>query len=240
MGDTVVLNTKGLFKENFLLAGALGLTADKVEDLKTEVSLTIEEINERKPAELNQELFDKLFGEGNVSSEEEMKAKIKEDSEAQFAQQADQKLLNDVTEKLIEDTKFELPAEFLQKWIQVSGENPLTEEQAKEEYEKSEKGLRYQLIEGKLIKEHDLKVEFEELKDYAKGFIKGQMAQYGHLNPTDEELDNIAARVMGNQEEVKRLSEQLMSNKLLELFKAKANLKRKEVSYENFVKEAYK
>lgn len=239
VNDTVTLKTKGLFKEDYLLSAALGIDREKAEKLSIEVEFTIEEINERELAELNQELFDKIFGEGKVSSEKELKAKIKEDSEKQFEQQADQKLLNDVTEKLIEETKFELPKEFLHKWIQVSGENPLTEDEAKEEYEKSEKGLRYQLIEGKIINENNLQVQFDELKEFAKGFIKSQMAQYGHLNPEEEELENIAARVMGNQDEVKRMSEQLMSQKLLNLYKEKANLKVKEISYENFVKEVY-
>ncbi|PRX57779.1 trigger factor [Flagellimonas meridianipacifica] len=238
-GETVTLNTKGLFKEDYLLIGSLGIDREKAEKLNIDVIFTIEEINERQPAELDQELFDKLFGKDNVKSEKELKDKIKEDSEKQFEQQSDQKLLNDVTEKLIEDTKFELPAEFLTKWIQVSGENLLTDDQAKEEYDKSEKGLRYQLIEGKIIKDNDLQVQLDELKEFAKGFIKSQMAQYGHLDPKEEELENVANRVLGNQDEVKRLSEQLMSQKLLDLFKEKANLKVKEVSYDNFVKEVY-
>ncbi len=238
-GETVSLSTKGLFKEDYLLSGALGIDREKAEKLNISVDFTIEEINERQAAELNQELFDKLFGKDNVTSEKELKDRIKEDSEKQFEQQADQKLLNDVTEKLIDDTKFDLPAEFLTKWIQVSGENPLTDDQAKEEYDKSEKGLRYQLIEGKIIKDNDLQVQLEELKEFSKGFIKSQMAQYGHLEPTEEELDNVANRVLGNQDEVKRLSEQLMSQKLLKLFKEKANLKVKEVSYDNFIKEVY-
>lgn len=240
VGDIVTLKTKGLFKEDYLLQSALGVAKEKAEKLSVEVSFTIEEINERESAELNQELFDKLFGEGNIKSEKELKARIKEDSEKQFEQQADQKLLNDITEKLIDETKFKLPTEFLKKWIQVSGENPLSEDEASEEYEKSEKGLRYQLIEGRIINENNLQVQFDELKEFAKGFIKSQMAQYGHLNPTEEELENVATRVMGNQEEVKRMSEQLMSKKLLDLYKEKANLKLKEVSYDNFIKDAYK
>ncbi|MFD2587854.1 trigger factor [Croceitalea marina] len=240
VGDVVTIKTKGLFKEDYLLPSALGIAKEKAEKLNTEVSFAIEEINERESAELNQELFDKLFGEGNIKSEKELKARIKEDSEKQFEQQADQKLLNDITEKLIDETKFNLPTEFLKKWIQVSGENPLSEDEASEEYEKSEKGLRYQLIEGRIINENNLQVQFDELKEFAKGFIKSQMAQYGHLNPTEEELENVATRVMGNQEEVKRMSEQLMSQKLLDLYKEKANLKVKEVTYDNFIKEAYK
>ena len=240
VGDVVTLNTKGLFKEDYFLPSALGISNEKAEKLNIDLTFTIEEINEREAAALNQELFDKLFGEGNIKSDKELKARIKEDSEKQFEQQADQKLLNDITEKLIDETKFNLPAEFLRKWIQVSGESPLSDDEAVEEYKKSEKGLRYQLIESKLIKENDLQVQFDELKEFAKGFIKSQMAQYGHLNPTDEELENVATRVMGNQEEVKRMSEQLMSQKLLNLYKEKANLKTKEISYDNFIKEAYK
>ena len=184
-------------------------------------------------------MFDKLFGEGVVTSEEELKAKIKDDAERQFEQQSDQKLLNDVIESLIENTKFDLPSAFLQKWIQVSGEKQLTEDEAKEEFTKSEKGLRYQLIEGKLRAENNLQVSFEELKDYSKDMIKAQMAQYGQANPTDEEVEEVVARIMGNKEEVDRLSEQLNTNKILKFFKENAKLKTKEITYEKFIKEAY-
>lgn len=239
VGESVTLKTKGLFAETYLLSSALGIDREKAEKLSIDVAFTIEEINEREAAVLDQELFDKLFGKNNVTSEKELKNRIKEDSEKQFEQQSDQKLLNDITEKLIDSTKFDLPADFLRKWIQISGENPLSEDEAKEEFEKSEKGLRYQLIEGKIIKDNDLQVQLDELKEFAKGFIKSQMAQYGHLDPKEEELENVATRVLGNQDEVKRLSEQLMSQKLLDLYKEKANLKVKEVTYEDFVKEAY-
>ena len=237
--DIVTVKTKGLFKEDYLLASSLGIPQDRAEKLNVEVQFTIEEINERELATLDQELFDKLFGKDVVTSEDEMKEKIKTDSEKQFEQQSDQKLLNDITEKLIEETKFDLPATFLRKWIQLSGEKEMTETEATEEYVKSEKGLRYQLIEGKIIQDNDLQVQLDELKEFAKGFIKSQMAQYGHINPSEEELENIAARVLGNQDEVKRLSEQLMSQKLLTLYKTQCNLKTKEISYENFVKEVY-
>lgn len=239
VGDVVTLKTKGLFKEDYLVSSVLGISQEKAKDINIEVSFTIDEINEREPAKLDQELFDKLFGKDAITSAKELKERIKQDSEKQFEQQSDQKLLNDITEYFIENTKFELPTEFLTKWIQTTGEQPLSDDQANEEYEKSEKGLRYQLIEGKIIKDNDIQIQFEELKEFAKGFIKSQMAQFGQLNPQEEELDTIAARVLGNQDEVKRLSEQLMSQKLINLYKEKVNLKTKEVTYENFVKEVY-
>ncbi|QHI38220.1 Trigger factor [Kordia antarctica] len=239
VGDTIELNTKKLFENDHDLMNFLKVAHDDVHDLDIEVSFKINEANTRELAELNQELFDKLFGEGNVSNLEEVKAKIKEDAEKQFVQQSDQRLLNDVTEELIENTKFDLPANFLKKWIQSAGEQELTVDQAEEEYAKSEKGLRYQLIQDRLIKDNEVQVQFEDLKAFAMQMIRAQMAQFGQLNPSDKELEDIAARILSNQDEVRRLTDQLLSQKLLDLFKEKANLKKKEVTYENFVKEVY-
>lgn len=239
IGDAVVLKTKGLFNDDHDNQKYLGVSHDDAHGLDIEVTFKIDEVNTRELADLNQELFDKLFGEGVVTSEAELKEKIKEDAEGQFTQQSDQKLLNDVVEDLIDNTKFDLPKDFLQRWIQVSGEKPLTDDEAAAEYERSEKGLRYQLIEGKLRADNNLQVTFDELKEYSKNMIKGQMAQFGNTNPTDEELDSISARILSNEEEVKRLSEQLNTNKMLQFFKEKAKLKTKEITYEKFVKEAY-
>ena len=238
-GDVISLNTKGMFAQEQDNQKHFGVSVEDAKGLSVEVSFKIDEVNTREMADLNQELFDKLFGEGNVTSEKALKEKIKEDAEKQFAQQSDQKMLNDVVESLIENTKFDLPKDFLERWIQVSGENPMTPDEAKAEYARSEKGLRYQLIEGKLRAEHNLQVSFDELKAYSLEMIKGQMAQFGQLDPSEEELNNIASRIMSNQEEVKRLSEQLNSSKLLDFFKENAKLKIKEVSYDKFIKEAY-
>ncbi len=239
VGDVIVLKTKDLYEDDHELMHALKIEHDKVHGLDIEVSFTITEINERTLADLDQDLFDKIFPGGEVTSVTEVREKIKEDAEKQFKQQSDQKLLNDVTEYLVANTTFDLPAAFLTKWLQTSGEKEIDEAEAKEEYEKSEKSLRYQLIEGKLIQDNDIKVTIEDIKGHAKEMIKAQMAQFGQMNPSDEELDGIAARVLGNQEEARRISEQLVSQKLIALYKEKANLEAKELSYENFVKEVY-
>ena len=238
-GDVIELKTKGLYSDDHDLINALKIPHDKAHGLNIPVTFEITEVNTRELADLDQELFDKLFGKDIVTSVTELKEKIKEDAEKQFLQQSEQKLLNDVTENLVENTKFDLPAEFLKRWIQNAGEEPLGVDQAKEEYEKSEKSMRYQLIEGKIMQDNNVKVDFEDLKAYSKEMIKGQMAQFGQMNPTDKELEDIVARVLSNQEEVKRLSEQLISQKLLALYKEKANLKTKEITYEDFVKELY-
>ena len=240
VGDVVELNTKGLFDDDHKLMGALGVDHDAIHGLDIDVTFTIEEVNMTELGEVNQELFDKVFGPDVVKSKEELVAKIKEDAEKQFKTQADQQLLNDVTEYLVENTKFDLPSEFLKKWLAVAGEKPMTAEQAAEEFDRSEKGLRYQLIEGKILKDNKLQINFEELKDFTKGFVKTQMAQYGQLNPEEKDLEDIVQRVLSNQDETKRLQEQLVSQKLLNFYKENITFKVKEMNYEAFVKEVYK
>ena len=240
VGDVIELKTKSLFSDDSKLMGALGLSNEEVEGLNIKVLFTIEETTEIELADLDQELFDKLFTDGSVKSVTELRNKIKEDAEKQFLQQADQQLLNSVTEFLIDNTSFDLPSEFLQKWLATAGEKQLTPEEAAEEYNKSEKGLRYQLIQEKILKENDIKLDYEELKEYAKGFIRTQMAQFGNMNPEDAELDDIANRILGNQEEAKKLQDQLMSQKLMTFYKEKMTFKTKKVTYEGFIKEVYK
>ena len=152
VGDVIELETKKLFEDDHKLQHLLGVSHDEIHDLDITVTLTVEEITKTELADLDQELFDKLFADGSVTTVTELREKIKEDAEKQFEQQGDQYLLNAVQEYLIENTKFDLPAAFLQKWLQTAGEKELTPEEAKEEYKKSEQGLRYQLIEGKLMK----------------------------------------------------------------------------------------
>jgi trigger factor len=239
VGDVVTVSTKGLFEDDHQLMDYLKVGHDNVHGLEIDVDFTIEAINRAELAELNQGLFDKLFGAGTVASLDELKAKIKEDAESQFAQQADQKLLGDVTEFLIENTKFDLPAEFLKKWLQTVGEKKLSPAEAEVEYARSEKGLRFQLIEGKALSQNDIKITFEDLKSFTTKNIRQQMAQFGQTNPTDEEVQGIVARVLANQDEVKRLSDQVVAEKLLELFKEKANPTTKEVTYEQFIAASY-
>ncbi len=240
VGDVIELDTKKLFEDDHKLQNLLGVEHDVIHDLDVKVTLTVEEITKTEPADLDKELFDKLFADGSVSTVTELREKIKEDAEKQFQQQGDQQLLNAVQEYLIENTKFDLPAEFLKKWLATAGEKALTAEEAAAEYEKSEKGLRYQLIEAKIMKDNDIKLEYQELVDYAKGFIRQQMAQFGNMNPEEKELDDIAGRILQNQEEAQKLQGQLISQKLLTFFKENMTFKTKELSYEDFIKEVYK
>ena len=123
--------------------------------------------------------------------------------------------------------------------MQTAGEKKLTEQEANEEYEKSEKGLRYQLIEAKIIEQNDIKIDHIKIKDFAKELIKSQMKQYGQNSPDEKELESIAQRILSNKDEVKRISDQLLSKELLELFKNNLKFKKNKVSYEKFIEMAY-
>ena len=237
-GESIDLKTKKLFNEDSDLSFHLKLN-DKNKDEINEVKFLLKEINERQPADLDQELFDKLFGKDVIKSVTEFKDKLKADAEANFVNQTDQKLLNDINDYLIENTKFDLPVSFLKKWMMTAGENKLSEKEAEEEYVKSEKGLRYQLIEAKILEENEIKIDFEQIKNFSKDLIKIQMKQYGQNNPDDKELDSISERVLSNKEEVKRISDQLLSQKLIKLFKSNLKFKNNKVSYEKVIEMAY-
>ena len=238
-GTVVTLLGKGLFSDEAKAKQLLAVDDDQLKAISTaELTVEIKEINERIPAELNQELFDKLYAPGTVTSEADLKDKIKDGLQKQFEPQADQKLLNDITEYLVEKTKFDLPSDFLKRWMQTAGKEPMTPEAAIEEFDKSEKGIRYQLIEGKLIEEHKLDMTFDELKEFTTSLVQNQMMQYGQqADPT--QIEGIVSNVLSNQEETRRISEQLMSNKMLTFFKENTPLKTKKVGFDAFIKEAY-
>ena len=239
VGTNLNLPSKGLFIDNTTAKRVLGLDEENLKKLsKLDLTLEIKEVNERIPAEINQDLFDKLYKPGTVKSEKELKDKIKEGLQAQFKPQSNQKLMNDISETIVEKTKFKLPSDFLKKWIRSSGKEPMSEEAAIDEYNKSEKGIRYQLIEGKIISDNNLKMTFEELKEFTETLIKKQMSQYGQM-PEKEKLDGIVSNVLSNKEETKRISNQLMGDKLLQFFIEKAPLKRKKVAFDAFIKQAY-
>ena len=238
IGEVVSLKTSGLFVKDSDLDFHLKLNDDNKGEIN-HVDFNLKEINEKIPADLDQDLFDKLFGKDTIKSVTELRGKLKADAEKNFVNQSDQKLLNDVTEYLIDNTKFNLPEKFLMKWMETAGENKLSKEDAEAEFKKSEKGLRYQLIESKIIENNKIKIDLDQIKVFSKDLIKTQMMQYGQMNPEEKELESISQRILSNKDEVKRISDQLLSQKLITLFKSELKFKTKKVSYEKFVEMAY-
>lgn len=238
-GAILSFPAKRLFRDNVTAKRLLSVDDKKLEDIfKVDVTIELKEINERILADLNQELFDKLYEPGTVSSVKDLEEKIKVGLQTQFEPQANQKLMNDISEVIVEKTKFKLPVDFLKKWIQTSAKEPMTKEEAINEFNKSEKGIRYQLIEGKIISENELNITFEELKDFTAIMVQKQMLQYGQT-PEKEKLDEIVSNILSNKEETRRISEQLMGDKMLNFYKDKAPLKTKKIGFDAFIKQAY-
>ena len=124
--------------------------------------------------------------------------------------------------------------------MKLNSKDEISDEDLEKEYLNSENGIKYQLIEEKLIIENDIKINSESIKEFATKMIKNQMAAYGQNNPNDKELNSILTRILSNQDEVKRISNQIISEKLLVIYKEKVNIKNKSVSYEEYIEIAYK
>ena len=237
-GKVYEFEFKGFFKEQSTAKQILKLDDDKIDQLNGNISIDIKEINERVPAELNQTFFNKLYEPGSVKNEKDFEKKINEGLKNQFKPQSDQKLLSDITDCLIEKTKFKLPEVFLKKWMQFSSKEDINEKQSEEEYTRSEKGIRYQIIESKIIRENNLESNSDELKQFASNMVKNQMFQYGQI-PEEKQVEAIVSNILSKKEEVKRISDQLMSQKLLKFYKEKAPLKVKKLSFNDFIEKAY-
>ena len=170
-----------------------------------------------------------------MKTEKELKEKISGEISKQLETDAKRKLKYDITETLIDKAKLKLPDTFLKRWLLAVNEK-LTEDQLDTEYEDYAKGLRWQLIQNKIFKENDIKVENEDVMNYTKDLVRQQMVQYGQMEIADGELEDTAARVLQNKEEAQRIYEMLYDVKMMELFENTFKLKNKEVTYDEFVK----
>jgi len=236
MGSTMTFDAKKSFGKDYNVAGLLGVTDAQLEASTGSFEFKLTNISRMEPAELNQEFFDKVYGEGAVTSEKEMRARMKEEAERMYQNEADQYFLNNVAEYLLEKTKFDLPIVFLKKWMQTSGEKPLTADEVEADWKKTEKGLRYQLIENAVITAAEIKVSREDLLDHTVGMVKAQFQQYGQQVMDDEMLKGIAENALKNEEEVRRISDQVYNAKLLAHYKESFKVEEKEVTYDQFIK----
>ncbi len=155
-----------------------------------------------------------------------------------FVADSDRLLTKEVYESLIENTKIDLPNEFMKRWIQMSNEKPITAEEVNEHYESYAKNLKWQLIQGNIFKMNDIKLDNQEVMDYTKSLLANNYAQYGMPAPEDAELTKSAMEVLKNREESNRIFDMMAEQKLMQFFKNTVKLKEKEVSYDEFVEMA--
>lgn len=240
VGDKIVVNPAHVSRGGKDTAAMLGISEEALETISDKFQMTINEIRQMELADLNQELFDKLFGAGAINSEEELRDRIAKDLELMFANDSDRLLTRAVYESLVANTKVDLPTDFLKRWIQLSNEKPITMEEIEAQFEGYEKSMKWQLIQGHIFKSNDIKVDQAEALEYTKSLLVNQYAQYGIPALEDKELTASAIQVLTNKEESARVYDMLAESKLTEFFKKTVKLNDKMVSYDEFVEIASK
>lgn len=239
VGDVLTIDPRKVSKGDDDMAAMLAISKEEAEALTGDFDFKITEIKTMVPAAVDQALFDKLFGEGIVKTEAELRAKITEDLNRMFGNDSDRLFSQKISDSLIETTKFELPEEFLKRWIFATSKEETTVEQVEADFENYKKSLKWQLIQNNIIKTNNIKVENVEMVDYTKGLLINQFAQYGMPAPEDTELEEHAKSVLQNKEEANKIFDNLYGMKMLNYFKETVSLNEKALSYEDFIKEAY-
>ncbi len=237
-GDVMTFQVGTTWTSDFRLENVLGCTAEELAQSTGSFAFEFKSAYRMEPAALDQELFDKVFGPGVVSSEAELRGKIQAELEAVYQRDADVHFFNTASAHLME-TKMDLPIAFLKKWLQQGAEKPLSAEEVENQWPNMEKGMRWQLIEGKLVREHHLHVHKEELVEYAVGLVNERMMQFGQGLPP-EEVEKVALNLLKNREQAEQMSEQVLQNKMNAFFKANFGKKEIKSSYEDFLAVATK
>ena len=236
VGSLININTKSFDEDKYL--NSL-FTSEEKDFINKDLIFQINEITKREKAILDKDLYKKVYKNDEIKSQKQFKNKVKSEIEKQFINQSDQKFFNDCVEFLISNTKIDLPEKFLKKLIIANQKEKISEDEIDKDFSQSIKGIKYQLIESKLIEENDIDIKSDAVKSYAKEMIIKQMAMYGQNQSDDEQLNSIVKRVMSNEDEVKRMYSMLLNEKILFVFKNKISKKDLKVDYKKFIETAY-
>jgi trigger factor len=235
IGNPIDLNLLTAFGSDEETSHILNLKADDAA-IKSVYRISALEISHLHEAELNEDLFKKVYPQDDITTIEDFRKRIAQEAEAYYEKESDQKLLGDVITKLIEDTKVELPADFLKRWLLESNRNKVTAEQIDADFGAYERSLKWQLIENKLITANSIHVEEAEVRAYIKEFVLGQYFPKSENEEQDKRLDSIVDTIMKNEKEIKRIYDEMYDKKMITLFKEKVKTKAKDISFEDFVK----
>ncbi len=237
---TVKVNPAQLAENAQDLMRMLSISQVQAEQLGDSFLLTVKELRRMAPADLNQELFDKVLGKDTVSSEAEFRAKIEEQLKSNFVSDSNRLFKRDITEHLLSSVQISLPDDFLKRWIMASNDRPISAEQLEIEYPSYANGLKWQLIENKIFQEGGIQIENEDLVGEAKAMMAEQFARYGIPIDNEEMLVQSAQRLLGNKEEMKYVYEQVAEKKMMGYIKENVALVETEVSFDDFVVMAQK
>lgn len=235
-GAVVVFNPKQAFENEAEISSLLKISKDEAKTLTSDFQMTIASITRYHEADVNQELFDKVFGEGAVVNEDEFRAKIKAGIQETLQSDSDYKFGVDAREMLV--AKFDdltFPDAFLKRWLKATNEK-MTEETIEADFPKMIADLKWQLIKDKLAKIANVQVEMEDVQAYARKIAAAQFAQYGMVGMGDDILDNYAKDMLKKEDTVKGIVERIAENKVFEYVKANVQVEYKEVAIEEFNK----
>ncbi len=239
--DGSVKVSKADLQGNEDLAKELGFSKSEAEHLHhDEIEVTVKDFYGLNNAELNQELFDKVYGEGNIKSEEELKDKVRTELNEYFQQNADVFFVNKVLEQITEKEDVKLPETFLTKWLMFSNEGIKTEEQAKEVLEAERKNIKHQIIEGKLMNDNEIKLDYADVLAQAEQLVRNQLAIYGIHHLPDEEVQKYAVEMLKDQQQVQQISSEVAMTKLKDIILEKATKKETKISHDQFLEEIKK
>jgi len=235
-GDVITINPAKAFDDAAEISSLLKISKDEAKNITSDFQFKIEGITRYHESDIDQDLFDKVYGEGVVTSEEEFKAKIKANIQESLQGDSDYKFGVDAREMLL--AKYDnlvFPDAFLKRWVLATNEN-LTVETLEADYSKMIADLKWQLIKDKIAKASDTKIETADIEEYAKKITKAQFAQYGMLGIDDELVDNYAKDMLKKEETLKGIIEKVAENKVFDVVKTKVKLETKEISIEDFNK----
>lgn len=233
--DKIIIAADELYETALDKSVSLGIDKEVAEHTHCNLQLTVKNISRLEDAEMNQELFDKVYGEGKITTEEEFRNKIREELGLMFSADADRFLKTEVEKKLVENLNLQLPDAFLKRWLMVANEKPISQEELDKDYPNYAKAMQWKLIENKIIKDNEIKVVGEEAIEEAKNFIRGEYRRYGQ-EPSEDDLNKISKDLLSREKEAQKIFENLYSKKVLDLIKDKCTLEPKEVSYDEFFK----
>lgn len=233
--DVVDIDIQKTFDNNeAVIAKLLNISEEDAKELKSKFKVTVKNVNRLEEADLNQEFFDKIFGAGVVSDEAGFTAKITEEVEAMFKQDADRKLQNDIYTQLTEQTKMQLPDEFLRKWLKATNEK-LSDEELEQGYADFAKNLKWTLIENKIIKDNDIKIEYKDVFELAKARLDAQFKMYSPQALPEDQLAQYTANFLQEKENANRIFDEVKALKVFDYIKSVATLNEKEIAYNKFV-----
>ncbi len=236
VGDEVIIDPRKAYKDNLTVSIYLGIKPEEVDQISHQFKLSIQTISRLVPADMDQEFFDRVFGKDVVHNEEEFRNKVAEVLKFDLQQESNARLMNEIRDAVLQATQFELPDNFLKRWIKVkNAENKnFNPDTVDDEYNKGREVIRWELIRKKVAEQNNIEVQHEEMLNEARRMVINRVQQMGYSLPEDR-VDELANRLLANNEERDKIVTYIIELKVLEYIKSQLNITVESVAYNDFL-----